>query len=50
MTSIPHVSRNQPITDPRLLRIANAFKAADERKKELMYRQAMALPCQKGAA
>lgn len=36
---------NKPVTDPRLLKIHQKFHCADERGKELMFRQAMAMPC-----
>lgn len=35
------------IVDPRRLQILKAFDEADERKKELMFRQAVCMRCQK---
>jgi hypothetical protein len=39
--------RSEPVVDPRLLQIATWFKEADERGKELIFRQVKAMPCRK---
>lgn len=47
---ITQQSPSKPVTDPRLLKIQQRFHCADERGKELMYRQAMAMPCKRVVA
>lgn len=40
-------AKSQPVTDPRLLKIAEKFRCMDDRGKELLYRQALSMPCAK---